>query len=307
MNVDDRSDDVERLIKLAGPRPAVPEDIAARVKANVHGAWTDELRAQRTRRRFLFAAPLAAAAILALVLWLRPARVGSPAPRVLEQVATVERVVGNLHLAQKVHAGDVISTGDARVALRMSDGASLRLDSDTRVSIKGLHSFDLDSGRLYIDTVQSGVTVRTKFGTVRDIGTKFEVSVSFTSARVRVRDGEIALGEHHAHRGEQLDVTQASSTVSRIETWGEEWRWLNEVAPPFIVDGKNVSEFMTWFASESGMEVRYDSQATATKANDAVLHGSVGTLGPIPAANAVLPTAGLRGEVKDGVLTVRAQ
>jgi ferric-dicitrate binding protein FerR (iron transport regulator) len=302
MNTDD---DVERLMKLAGRRPEVSAEIAARVKNNVRSAWTAEVEARRTRRRFMIALPLAAAAVLAIVMFLRPAQpLPVETPVAIGPVATVERMVGTARIGERVAE---IETANGRVALRMTDGTSMRVDSQTLVRIDGPKRINLQRGAIYIDAAQSGIVVRTPAGEVRDIGTKFEVRVADRTV-VRVRDGEIAIGEHHAHRGEQIEVTAAGTAiVSRIETWGPGWEWINEIAPAFTVEGKRVSEFMIWFAAESGMEVRFESQAVSRKASTATLHGSTGTLTPLKAADAVLPTAGLRAEVKNGVMTVRQQ
>ncbi|HSK80865.1 MAG TPA: hypothetical protein VLQ45_30715, partial [Thermoanaerobaculia bacterium] len=65
---DDSPDDVARLIRLAGRRPAVPEDVAARVRAAAHEQWQSGLR-RRARARFLWTAgALAAAASIVLAI-----------------------------------------------------------------------------------------------------------------------------------------------------------------------------------------------------------------------------------------------
>ena len=308
MNEDEKDEDVQRLLRLTGRRPPVPQEIEARVRSRVHEAWRSEVDAaatEGTRRRFIVALPLAAAAAIAFVLFVRPSRqqIAPAAP-----IARIERAVGDVRVPAALVPLSAIATGDGRAAIRMSDGTSVRVDSRTRLRLDDARTFTLASGAIYIDTARSGVRVRTPFGIIRDIGTKFEVRVRDAGARVRVRDGEVAIGKHHARRGEQLDVGRGGSvSTDRIMTWGDDWSWVNDVAPPFAVEGKRVAEFVIWFASESGMEVRYDSQPTSRKAATAVLHGSIGNLGPVAAAEAVLPAAGLRADVKNGVLTVRQQ
>jgi ferric-dicitrate binding protein FerR (iron transport regulator) len=306
--------DIEQLMQQAGRRPAVPEDIKARVRANVRDAWKTEVDARRTRRRFMVAAPLAAAASIAVVvMFLQPKPPIAPVVLV-PMVATFERVIGDVRIGNaegketaRILAGSDVSTRDGRAAIRMGDGTSVRVDKETRVRLDGVRQLVLDGGAIYIDTAHSGMSVRTPFGIVRDVGTKFEIRVTASTVRVRVRDGEVAIGEHHAHRGEQLDIRTGHVTMSRITTWGDDWAWLNDIAPGFAVEGRRVAEFVTWFAAETGMDVRYDSTETSRKAADAVLHGSIGTLRPVAAADAVLPTAGLRADVKDGVMTIRRQ
>ena len=313
MNENERIDDVEAIVRQAGRRPPVPADIAARVRASVHESWRADADARRTRRRFMYAVPVAAAAaIAAVVLFLRPApqlqqQQVRPVP---VQVATVERITGatTLTAGQAILTSSDLATGSGRAALRMTDGTSVRMDQQTRLRFDAQRSLTLESGALYVDTAKSGYRITTPFGVVRDVGTKFEVRVTAASARVRVREGEVVVGDRSAHRGEQLEASKGGAiAVSRIATWGDDWGWLNDIAPAFAVDGKRVAEFLSWVSNESGMEVRYENDATAKKAANVVLHGSIGTLRPVAAADSVLPAAGLRGDAKDGVLTVRAR
>lgn len=310
MNEHDRKDDVEPIVRSAGRRPAVPAEIADRVRANVHEAWRSEVDATRTRRRFMVAVPLAAAAAIATIVVYRPEQVEAPRPAAI-RVATVERVTGPSALSsgQTILAGSSISTeSGARAAIRLSNQTSVRVDSSTQIAFKNANEISLKTGAVYVDTAHSGIRITTPFGVVRDVGTKFEVRVTDQSARIRVREGEVVVSDRSAHRGEQLELSAGGAiAMSRVPTWGDDWGWLNEIAPAYAVDGKRVAEFLTWVSGESGVDVRYDSSVTSQKAANVVLHGSIGTLPPLAAADSVLPTAGLRAEVKEGVMTVRRQ
>ena len=62
----ERDDDVGRLIRMAGRRPAPPPEAAARVKAAAHEEWLEAVRRRRRLRIGWGAAVLAAAASAAL-------------------------------------------------------------------------------------------------------------------------------------------------------------------------------------------------------------------------------------------------
>src|SRR5881628_336205 len=85
-------DVIARLLRLAGPRQAVPEATAARVRSVVHAHWRETTRLRRRQRVFRVVAP-AMAAILALALglglWMRSRMTSSGEP-----VATVVRSDG---------------------------------------------------------------------------------------------------------------------------------------------------------------------------------------------------------------------
>src|SRR5688500_18817774 len=92
------ADPVARLVRLAGARPPVPEERAARVEGRVFEAWQASVAARRRFRWTSWGAGLAAAAGIAVVVglaWRQAAQ--PPPPPVL--VATVERVSGTVTIA----------------------------------------------------------------------------------------------------------------------------------------------------------------------------------------------------------------
>ena len=296
-------DAVARLIQIAGPRRAVPVDVAARVKANVHAAWRAEVDA-RTRGRFLWTLPLAAAIATAIILTITHQPVAPTRPWV---VARIDRVSGasSLSAGAPIEARSSITTSNERASVRLPDGTSVRIDQHSRVRFDTPHRLAVESGAIYVVAARSGIRVQTPFGMVRDIGTRFEVRVTGGATRVRVRDGEVIAAARHLVRGEQLDARPGSAITSKVPTWGPDWEWTMDVAPRFAIEGARVSQFLDWVGSESGLEIRYDSPATAERAARTTLHGSMSDLRPDVAAVAILPTAGLRATVGEGVLTVR--
>lgn len=299
------NDEVERLIKLAGPRPAVPADVAERVKANVHAAWRAEVDA-RHRGRFLWTLPLAAAIATAVILTINREPAVSPATWIVARVERVSGASASLAKGQSIAARSTIATNAERASVMLADGTSVRIDAHTAVRFDTPHRIALNSGAIYVSAAHSGLRVQTPHGVVRDIGTRFEVRVTAAATRVRVREGEVIVATHHAIRGQELDVTSnANVTTSPIATWGRDWEWTMDVAPSFNIEGVRVSQFLAWVGGESGFEIRYASKATEERAARATLHGSIGGLRPDVAADAILPTAGLRSRIDNGVLTVR--
>lgn len=302
---DDRHEDtVERLIKLAGPRPAVPIDIAARVKANVHDAWRAEVD-KRSRARWIWTLPLAAAIATAVILTITNRPTAPATPWI---VARIERVSGvnTLTTGQQIASRSTIDTANGRASVRLPDGTTVRIDDHSRVRFDTPHRIALQAGAVYITSAHSGLRVETPYGLVRDIGTRFEVRLTVNMARVRVRDGIVMVGAKRATRGQQLAFqTPAEVFADSARTWGTEWEWTNDVAPNFAIEGTRVSDFVNWVAGERGIDILYDSQATKARAERTTLHGSIASLRPDVAAKAILPTAGLHATIDDGVITVR--
>ena len=155
-----------RLLRLAGPRPSAPDARAARVRAAVHQHWQAGNR-RRTFRRRAWPEPssLATAALVFLVARaILTDRRGMP---IGEVVAVVERIDGAPRRISDGHerkvrppsprTNDSVRTGEwietdarARVALRFSDGTSVRLDLGSRARLLSARVIELSAGALYV-------------------------------------------------------------------------------------------------------------------------------------------------------------
>jgi ferric-dicitrate binding protein FerR (iron transport regulator) len=180
---------------------------------------------------------------------------------------------------------------------------------------------ELEAGAVYVDTGSdpspgqaSGghLVVRTPYGTARDIGTRFLVRLDPEDAplSVRVRDGRVELERrgalHEAGGGEEMVVRTDGSFVRReAPGHGPAWDWVVATAPAFELEGSTLSELLAWVSRETGWRVRFSEPELAGSADAIVLHGDLNGLRPDQAPFAVLPGAGLEGELDDGVLVVR--
>lgn len=331
---DEREDAVGRWIRLAGRRPVPEPDRARRVREEVRGVWLDAVRRER-RARFLrraggLAAAAALAGLVAAVVLLRGGPgVSAPspsAPRVAARAGDV-RVVDvdgsavEASVGRAVPWGGTIRTGSAgRVALALPNGASLRLDVDTVARAASLDTAILERGALYVDSGAEGtvpapaLTVRTPRGTVRDVGTRFEVRVGPDGDRVtvRVRDGAVELRDA-AGPGRRL-VPRETSVVWGPDGWSAPaavgpadpaWDWTLRVAPVPGIDGKPLRSFLDWAAREGGWTLAFADAETAREAANVTLGGSIEGLSVSAALEAVLPTCGMRHRIEDGFLRVR--
>lgn len=306
----ERAPDAERrwtdLLAHAKPRPRPPAEDAEDIRRAVYAEW----EAVTGRRVWLKRGALGAAAALALTgaIWVGAGfDAGVPVPA----IARVERVqgvvgaddAGRLAAGSGLAAGDRVSTGAGQVAFRLASGGSLRVGAGSTVVLTGADAAELIAGVLYFDSEDQRVgrefTVTTTLGTVRDIGTQFLMRLDGQSQLdVGVRDGRVALTSEgdtdSAGAGERLVATQDSGTIRRsgVATFGGEWDWAEQLAPPFDIDGRTVSEFLKWFAAQTGRRVEFESPAAERVARETVLRGSI-ALEPLQELAAVLSLSDL--------------
>lgn len=272
---------VRHLLEEAGPRPEVPPEDLAKIKAAFRAEWEEHVRRRRfpDPRVWLLAASVLLAVGLGWWLWPSPSE---PEARVVE-------------------------TGEKPSALRLEGGASLRLDAGSRVRLVA-SGVRLERGAVYVDSEGSGtVAVHTPFGTVTEIGTQFEVRLLESAVRVRVREGAVQVVSHRAEAGTELTLRADGSTIrSRIAAWGPEWSWVLKAAPPLRIEGLTLKEVLDRIARETGWTIRYEDPRIEASAGEIVVHGDVGHLAPDQALEVVLPGAGLEHEVAGGVLILKA-
>jgi ferric-dicitrate binding protein FerR (iron transport regulator) len=168
----------------------------------------------------------------------------------------------------------------------------------------------LESGGVYADSGQgraqtTSIEVLTPLGSVRDIGTQFEVRVTDDSSRVRVREGAVEMehpgGVEIARAGFEIEVDDAGNVRrGEVPIVGPDWEWAASIAPPFDLDGATLSEFLAWVSRETGLRVVYQDAAMATAAPGISLSGEVDGLSPREALAAVLPTCGMSHRVEGG-------
>lgn len=343
-----RDEALSRLLEIAGPRPEPPEDLRREVERTAHAAWQEKVQAHaRARRRRVW--QLAAAAVLVagvgVALWvgLGPGEPSTTAPT----LARVEAVRGSVTVrvpgsrtalprpgtdavplasGAALAAGSVIDTGSpegetqrgagGRVALRLRDGTSLRLDTETRLQLASVRELVLERGAVYLDTGGDGrqepgeaLTVRTSLGVARDVGTQFEVRLSDQALRVRVRDGRVEVetgtARHPAAAGTALTVDPAGRVEREvIPSHGASWGWVLETSPPFELEGASLADYLAWLRRETGWRVRYADPELEREADGTTLHGSIAGLRPDQTPAAVLPGAGLAHRIEGGTLVV---
>jgi hypothetical protein len=324
-------DDLVELIRAAGPREDLPESELGRIQAVARSEWEKAVRTSRRRRgrvaivRLSLAATLAITLALALVL--RDGRT-SPFPT---RVASVEFATGTV-LDRTVDGGSgLIVTGDAldggvaietghesaRLALRLTNGISLRFDESTSATLISASAIRLDRGALYVDTGSAAgraesIEVRTVNGVARDIGTQFEVRVheDTKTTVVRVREGRVVIRSNGSHRevsgGTELVIEREGRfSVHAVTGWGEEWAWILSAAPPFDIEGHTLAECLDWVRRETGWTIRFESPEIRMRAEEIVLHGTLAGARPDEAPYALLAGSGLSGVLVDGTLTIR--
>jgi ferric-dicitrate binding protein FerR (iron transport regulator) len=326
MNVRDEMQDsrdeatIAALLRAAGPRPMPSAEAIAAARAAVEAEWRDVTasreRARRPMSRYTGWAAAASVAVAAVAVWMVRSNVESPAAT----VASLARVEGELQqdrgdgqwtrLAadESVVEGAQLRTSTAgRAALVLASGVELRLDGATRIAFQDVGHARLLDGTVYVDSganpapAARDLVLDTPAGQVRHLGTQYFARVSGDSLQVGVREGRVALagpaGTAIGAPGEKLTVTGGKLSRAPLARTAEDWQWIEDVTPPFNLEGRTVEEFLVWAARETGRTIVYVTPEAGQQARAVTLSGSVEGLAPDAAIQAVLSTTSLRPEI----------
>jgi len=302
------------LLRLADPGPELPPDGESRIRNAVFGVWQHTVRARARRRRAIIAAATAVAASIVAVLFFPPTST-TPAihARPVARVELVRGAVDDSLRQNPIVAGTTLRTGaTGRAALRLLGGQSLRLDTNTAVRMLSAQLVDLQRGAIYVDSGGRHVLpveVQTRFGTVREIGTQFEVRAEDGLAVV-VREGSVGVStpvEHFHIPAGYAAMVRAAGTHNLRMLGASDASWSSTITPPFPIEGCTVADLLAWCSRETSLTIRYRDAETEQIARTTRLHGApINDAHPEDAAATILPTAGLAAQRRgDALIVVR--
>jgi ferric-dicitrate binding protein FerR (iron transport regulator) len=300
-----KSDDtgIEELLLEVGARDEPSADVMREVQVAVHAEWQSMLQERRARRRFVVAG-IAASALLAVGLAFFGVRYLAPQPVLVAQITRIDghllvrpeaQAAHELAIAENVSTGETIQTDDrSRAALQLGD-VSLRLDQGTIVKVAAADELVLTAGALYVDSQAEDpqeLTIRTDAGSVRHVGTQYEVRTHADDMVVSVREGRVM-------------IANAAGTSSGVAAHDPHWQWAAHTAPQFDINDRTLAVFLDWVGRETGRKVVYSSNAAQSAASGLKLRGSIAGLDPDTALSAVLSTTDLqRYETKDELIGI---
>jgi len=286
-------DMIGRLIHLAGAREAVPPERFERVRQNVHSHWQQVVSERRPTRRLWRLKNIAVAASIILVAGVTFMIWNLEYQPALRPLASVDRVLGQVQIGDEyarknseICADTPIETGpDGRIALRMSGGQSLRIDSSSQVIVHSPDHISLEAGAIYIDTAYSEnakpILVSTPLGTAQDVGTQFQVRLTGMLLVVGVRQGLVEVSQSgqqnlSVNMGYYIELgANGEKAQHALQADAPDWAWIESVAPGFEIQGATLAQYLQWYARERGLELVWADAQSESTAGATLLSGSI--------------------------------
>lgn len=314
----------ERALRDTLRVPALSPEALARIRLATEAEWRAHVR-HSGQRRWVPLAVAASVALLAMAAVWTLFVEGSSA-LAGERLATLARapMPGMVELrplwresavkvGTDVHAGqDLAARGGALLALR--GGGNLRLAPASEVEVISANSVRLRRGELYVDIppgahADASFVAMTSAGEFRHVGTQFSLAVIGGSTRLRVREGRVAWGaaegESTVDAGTEVLIDPDQRVTRRaLEPASDAWTWISSMAPDIEIEGRPLSEFLDWFARETGRELVIVDAGARRQIAAIRMHGNVRGLAPMDALNAVMASTSLRFDLSTGTIRV---
>ena len=314
---DDDENELDRSLERALQRPALSDEALERVRANVYAEFRQTAGAARRRRTRWIGAVAAAlgtvvvGAFLISSYWMPEIVVAQLVSASGGDVLTAEGPART-----RVEAGGVLHplgawTTRGLALAKLPSGGTVRMAEGTVVQGVDSHTLALTSGKAYFDfpPASEPFVLRTTIGTIEHVGTQFEAAAGGSETRIRVREGSVRMNTardaQFVNAGTEVVISNAGAVTRRaLPTYGPDWEWVESIAPEFEIENRQLGDFLSWVARETGRRVEFVDDRARDVAGQTLLHGSVHGLAPLAALEQVLSTTSLRYEIHDDAIRV---
>ncbi len=277
-NDDKRSgemDSVGQLINYAGAREGIQAETMNAARRNVTAHWENVVATQQGRggRRITHWYALAASLIVVTGAALLLAQLRTTPEVIL--TASVDHILGDVFIddvalrpGDKIPADARIETdAESRIAVRMANGQSLRIDTSSELFFHSPEHVSLQSGAVYIDSDGAPehlpILISTSIASVQDVGTQFQVRLLNATLIVGVREGSVEIAQQgQASRaidhGRFIELSPMSQGEERLLQHDDpSWEWIKTLAPDSAAPKSTLEQFLRRYADELGVRLRW--------------------------------------------------
>jgi ferric-dicitrate binding protein FerR (iron transport regulator) len=169
----------------------------------------------------------------------------------------------------------------AKLALRLENGYTLRVNSSSELEILTVDTVDLSAGTVYFDSngldLDATFRIESALGSLRHAGTQFEASLVAAGLRIRVREGAVTFndssGELIARAGEQIHIEGNGAPLrTSIAADDPAWSWVEDLATLPVDSEYPLPSVLAWISRETGRDVRFADAAVQARAQTVILY-----------------------------------
>ena len=315
---------VEELLRGAGKRSPLPEDVRRRLESNFRANLAIAQR-ERKQRRWAIAGSIAASLLITVLVIgglteseqrVQVASVTRHAPGAIWRS---EAEAGPIRAGNVIEAGEFLTTADGPVAFT-PDGSTLdvRLAPRSEVRFVSASQLQLIRGVLYVDSGNSTdageLIITANELSVAHMGTQYLVSVNDQISEIAVREGAVLIKASTSNptvstaaQGEQLTFAgQQLVRTSPITAHDPRFHWANASAPAIETNNLAVHDFLSWVCHQTGYQLDF-KQIEPAALDGKLIKGSINMVDVFTGLELGLELSGLTAEIDDqaGLIVVQ--
>ncbi|MCR9262092.1 MAG: FecR domain-containing protein [Pseudomonadaceae bacterium] len=293
--------ELEQILNAAGPRPQPPQQVSQRAYDSLKSEWSSLVAEKKQRRRRRLLSVAASIGVLVGSVWMFNVQQQVPTWEVAVTSGSFELNSTRYDAPQEMTLaeGDYLYSQEP-VRFERTDGADLRLGYATALSIANGTQVNLQQGSVYIDT--KGTTdflVRTPIADVRDIGTRFMVSLESSTLQVAVREGA---AEVTSEFGAQIaKVDGAKAQVVTVDNTGQtlqlesladsRWEWIHAASAGY--QSRSLTALVNQIGHDLGKTVRFADHGVEVSVANEQVDGDLRNMSPRQALEIITRSTGL--------------
>jgi len=321
MNIKLDNKNIDELISTFGKRTMPDEVVMEKARVNVRAHWQTSIKTQRGQRTRLSLIRIAASFVaFAAVLFFVKGNLFNAATVNMGEVLFAQGHVQisddqmNWHALNQnatIQINTWIKTKqDSFVNFALSDQSQIRLNSNTILHLDSLMQINLLKGEIYHDADTQNanqLVIKTPFGDIEHIGTRYAVSVNDSALTVKVRNGLVKLASNALtttlQKGDLLELNHQGQFVEKsITPYDVKWSWTKHAMNTASINHQSLAEFVSMYAHENGLEVQWNNLQSKARRID--LTGDFTKLNDQQLLKTVFLSTKFDFEINQGILTL---
>jgi ferric-dicitrate binding protein FerR (iron transport regulator) len=299
----EQDEDMHTLLGGVEPLPEPRPEAMAKAYATLKADWQAQTQARvRRRRQRVWLSAVASVAVVAVaVMTLTVQQPTGFGVALASGAVTIDgerfATPQNLALAEEL---DMVV--DEVTRFKLDNGTDLRLAEGTRIRWYAPDRVFMQAGQIYVNTHdQAEFSVHTTLGRVRDIGTRYMVSLQTQALEVAVREGAAQVSSKHGIVLASADQQSSVSAVVHIDRSGAKqsrepssaarWDWIHEASAGY--ESRVLPEVLSQIGRDLGKPVIYASRGVQATIAAEQVQGDLTNLAPYQALELVTKSAGL--------------
>jgi hypothetical protein len=323
MKDNEKNDDVEALLKIAGKRTVPNEQLKTEVYENVYKVWKQQNNIPFYRNRYILAAAslfiLIGVYSINLLSSNNSIALNSQISKEIVLSGQIQRSLNQVNWSflktdSRLNSGDYIrTTSNNRILVELNNGNTFRLDENSFIKIISEDKIELIRGQIYVESnennTDNNLIIDTSMGSVRHIGTQYNIELKPESINISVRKGIVLVHKSdltkEIKKGYVVSINNNGNyQQSPINSYDSKWQWTQNITKYYNIQDKTIYQYLNWVSNETGYSIIWDSNKSEKQSKKITLSGSIKGMKPIESLEVILPTTDFKYNISHSAIHI---